>query len=44
VFTLYALTEPSGLTDGVAGMSAVSTLMQRKAPTATLVGTYQRAG
>jgi Raf kinase inhibitor-like YbhB/YbcL family protein len=44
VFTLYALTEPSGLTDGVAGKSAVSMLMQRKAATTTLVGTYQRAG
>jgi len=44
VFTLYALTEPSGITDGMSGKDAVSKLMQRKAPTATLVGTYQRAG
>jgi Raf kinase inhibitor-like YbhB/YbcL family protein len=43
VFTLYALTKPSGLTNGMSGKSAVSTLMQSKAPTATLVGTYQRA-
>jgi Raf kinase inhibitor-like YbhB/YbcL family protein len=44
VFTLYALTEPSGLTDGVSGKTAVSMLRQRKAASTTLVGTYQRAG
>jgi Raf kinase inhibitor-like YbhB/YbcL family protein len=44
VFTLYALTTPSGLSDGVDGRSAISTLQQQKSPTATLVGTYQRAG
>jgi Raf kinase inhibitor-like YbhB/YbcL family protein len=44
VFTLYALTEPSGITDGMPGKDAVSKLMQRKTPTAALVGTYQRAG
>jgi len=44
VFTLYALSAPSGLTDGVDGHSAISTITQQKSPNATLVGTYQRAG
>jgi Raf kinase inhibitor-like YbhB/YbcL family protein len=44
VFTLYALTEPSGISEGMPGKDAVSKLMQRKSPTATLVGTYKRAG
>jgi hypothetical protein len=44
VFTLYALSQPSGITDGMSGKDAVSKLTQRKSPTATLVGTYTRAG
>lgn len=44
IFTLYALTAPSGLTDGVAGSSAITTITQLKSAAATLVGTYQRAG
>ena len=32
VFTLYALTAPSGLTDGVDGNDAMSTIMQHKGP------------
>jgi Raf kinase inhibitor-like YbhB/YbcL family protein len=44
VFTLYALTQPSGITDGMPGKDAVAKLTQHKSPTATLVGTYTRAG
>jgi len=44
VFTIYALSEPSGVTQGMDGRNAVATLSQVKATTATLIGTYQRAG
>jgi len=44
VFTLYALTTPSGVTDGEDGTGAISKITKQKSPNATLVGTYQRAG
>jgi len=44
VFTLYALAAPSGLRDGVRGRDALGTITGLHAPSATLTGTYQRAG
>jgi Raf kinase inhibitor-like YbhB/YbcL family protein len=44
VFTIYALNGPSGVTQGMDGRNAVATISQLKATTATLIGTYQRAG
>jgi hypothetical protein len=43
VFTLYALSAPSGLTDATDGRAAINTITQHKIAAATLVGTYQRA-
>lgn len=43
VFTLYALTTPSGITAGEAGADAVAALSKLEAKTAILTGTYQRA-
>ena len=44
VFTLHALTQPSGLTTGEPGVDAVKAIAALPGPIATLVGTYQRAG
>ncbi len=44
VFTLYALTAPSGVVDGADGHAALAAITQLRAPTATLIATYQRAG
>jgi len=44
VFTLYALTAPSTITDGMPAADALAALAKQKATTATLTGTYQRAG
>jgi len=43
VFTLYALTTPSTITDGMPAADALAALAKQKAKTATLTGTYQRA-
>ena len=43
VFTLYALTSPSTITDGMPAADALAALAKQKAKTATLTGTYQRA-
>jgi len=43
VFTLYALTSPSTITDGMPAADALAALAKQKATTATLTGTYQRA-
>jgi Raf kinase inhibitor-like YbhB/YbcL family protein len=44
VFTLYALTSTSGITNGLPGADALAALAKLKAKTATVTGTYQRAG
>ena len=44
VFTLYALTSMSGITDGMPAADALAILAKLKAQTATMTGTYQRAG
>jgi len=44
VFTLYALTAPSTISDGMPATDALALLAKQKATTATLTGTYQRAG
>ncbi len=44
VFSLYALSAPSGLSDGVDGPTAIATLQNTDNAPATLTGTYQRAG
>lgn len=44
VFSLYALSSPSGLTQGVDGHTAITTLQNTHSAPATLTGTYQRAG
>jgi len=43
VFTLYALTSPSTISDGMPSADALAALAKQKATTATLTGTYQRA-
>ncbi|HEV3226531.1 MAG TPA: YbhB/YbcL family Raf kinase inhibitor-like protein [Acidimicrobiales bacterium] len=43
VFTLYALTRPSGLAAGVSGKDAQSTITKTPGVVATLTGSYQRA-
>ena len=44
VFTLYALTSPSGVLDTMTGKEAIATLDQAAGVTTRLTGTYQRAG
>jgi Raf kinase inhibitor-like YbhB/YbcL family protein len=44
LFTLHALTQPSGVTNGESGADAFKALGHLPGATATLVGTYQRAG
>ena len=44
VFTLYALTAASGVTDGMPSTDALAAVAKTTAKTATLTGTYQRAG
>ncbi|HEY2813549.1 MAG TPA: YbhB/YbcL family Raf kinase inhibitor-like protein [Acidimicrobiales bacterium] len=44
VFTLYAFTTATGLTNGEADPAALTTIQQTQAVVATLTGTYQRAG
>lgn len=45
VFTLYALKSPSAISDGMPAADALAALAKQKpAATATLTGTYQRAG
>ena len=44
VFTLYALSTPSGITTGEPGADALAKLAKLQAKTAALTGTYQRAG
>jgi Raf kinase inhibitor-like YbhB/YbcL family protein len=44
VFTLYALSSPSGVLDSMTGKEAILTLDASVAVTASLTGTYQRAG
>ena len=44
VFSLYALSSPSGLSDGVDGPTAIATLQNTHNAPATLTGTYQRGG
>ena len=44
VFTLYALTTPSGITEGEPAADALAKLAKLNAKTAAVTGTYQRAG
>ena len=43
IFTLYALTAPSTITEGMPAADALALLAKQKSTTATLTGTYQRA-
>jgi Raf kinase inhibitor-like YbhB/YbcL family protein len=42
VFTLYALTAPTGVTAAMSGKDAIAAISQIPGLTATLIGTYQR--
>jgi len=44
VFTLYALTSPSGVVESMTGNDAIKALDDTAAVTTRLTGTYQRAG
>jgi Raf kinase inhibitor-like YbhB/YbcL family protein len=44
VFTIYALTTATGLTDGVPAAGAIARISALQTVVATLTGTYQRAG
>ena len=43
IFSLYALSQPSGVTDGMDGKAAIDAIAKIPATVATLSGTYQRA-
>lgn len=43
VFTLYALTSPTGVTEDMSGTEAIDTISKVAGLTATLIGVYQRA-
>ena len=42
VFTLYALTSPTGVTEDMTGDEAITTVSKVAGLTATLIGVYQR--